>query len=215
VSADLSLITLISEASLLVKLVMLTLLIISMYSWMLIFKKHGEISQAKQDADKFEDKFWSGNELNNLYEDISSRPHTSHGMEGIFEVGFKGRYLDGRLAINGAIFETEVEDNQFFEFFAGPWGLLRVVTSIDELDISGSELDFKYALTDNLRLDGGIGFTDGKIKKNTHRPNTVGNNAPLAPEHTYNLGMQYETAFSANYDLIVRVDYMEVGETFG
>ena len=71
-----------------------------------------------------------------------------------FEVGFKGRYLDGRLAINGAIFETEVDDNQFFEFFAGPWGLLRVVTSIDQLDISGSELDFKYALTDSIRLDG-------------------------------------------------------------
>ena len=88
-SADLSLITLISEASLLVKLVMLTLLAISMYSWMLIFKKWGELSEAKLDADKFEDKFWSGNELNNLYEDISSRPHNSHGMEGIFEVGFK------------------------------------------------------------------------------------------------------------------------------
>ncbi|MDA9969915.1 TonB-dependent receptor [Gammaproteobacteria bacterium] len=131
-----------------------------------------------------------------------------------FEVGFKGRYLDGRLAINGAIFETEVDDNQFFEFFAGPWGLLRVVTSIDQLDISGSELDFKYALTDSIRLDGGIGYTDGEIKKNAHRPNTIGNNAPLAPEHTYNLGMQYETAFSANYDLVVRVDYMEVGETW-
>ncbi len=131
-----------------------------------------------------------------------------------FEVGFKGRYLDGRLAINGAIFETDVDDNQFFEFFAGPWGLLRVVTSIDQLDISGSELDFKYALTDSIRLDGGIGYTDGEIKKNAHRPNTVGNNAPLAPEHTYNLGMQYETAFSANYDLVVRVDYMEVGETW-
>ena len=131
-----------------------------------------------------------------------------------FEVGFKGRYLDGRLAINGALFETEVDDNQFFEFFAGPWGLLRVVTSIDQLDISGSELDFKYALTDRIRLDGGIGFTDGEIKKNAHRPNTVGNNAPLAPEHTYNLGMQYETSFSANYDLIMRVDYMEVGETW-
>ena len=131
-----------------------------------------------------------------------------------FEVGFKGRYLDGRLAINGALFETEVDDNQFFEFFAGPWGLLRVVTSIDQLDISGSELDFKYALTDSIKLDGGIGYTDGEIKKNAHRPNTIGNNAPLAPEHTYNLGMQYETSFSANYDLIVRVDYMEVGETW-
>ena len=131
-----------------------------------------------------------------------------------FDAGFKGRYLDGRLAVNGALFQTEVDDNQFFEFFAGPWGLLRVVTSIDALDISGSELDFKYALTDNLRLDGGVGFTDGEIKENTHRPGTVGNNAPLAPEHTYNLGIQYETAFSANYDLIIRMDYMEVGETW-
>lgn len=68
---------------------MLTLLIISMYSWMLIFKKRSEIARAKQNANKFEDKFWSGNELNNLYEDISSRPHTNQGMEGIFEVGFK------------------------------------------------------------------------------------------------------------------------------
>ena len=131
-----------------------------------------------------------------------------------FELGFKGRYLDGRLEVNGALFETEVDDNQFFEFFAGPWGLLRVVTSIDQLDISGSELDFKYALTDTVRLDGGIGLTDGEIKKNDHRPSTVGNNAPLAPEHTLNLGLQYESSFSANYDLVLRADYMQVGETW-
>lgn len=88
-STDLSLITLISEASVLVQLVMLTLLLISLYSWTLIFKKRTEVAQAKRDADAFEDKFWSGNELNRLYEDISSRPHSSRGMEGIFEVGFK------------------------------------------------------------------------------------------------------------------------------
>ena len=88
-NADLSMITLISEASLIVKLVMLSLLAISLYSWLLIFRKREELSQAKTDADSFEDKFWSGNELNKLYEDISSRPHASRGMEGIFEVGFK------------------------------------------------------------------------------------------------------------------------------
>lgn len=88
-NADLSLVTLIVEASLLVKLVMLILLLISMYSWMIIFKKRSELRQARHDADTFEDKFWSGNELNRLYEDISSRPHASRGMEGIFEVGFK------------------------------------------------------------------------------------------------------------------------------
>src|SRR5690554_5660050 len=89
VTADLSLITLISEASLLVKLVMLALLLISFYSWLIIFRKRTELQQARRDADAFEDKFWSGNELNRLYEDISSRPHASRGMEGIFEVGFK------------------------------------------------------------------------------------------------------------------------------
>jgi biopolymer transport protein TolQ len=89
VSADLSIVSLIAEASLLVKLVMLTLLLISFYSWFLIFRKRAELQQAKHDADTFEDKFWSGNELNRLYEDISSRPHNSSGMEGIFEVGFK------------------------------------------------------------------------------------------------------------------------------
>ncbi|HET8808381.1 MAG TPA: protein TolQ [Methylophaga sp.] len=84
-----SLFALISEASLLVKLVMLTLLLISLYSWTLIFKKRAEIARALKDADNFEDKFWSGNELNKLYEDITARPHASRGMEGIFETGFK------------------------------------------------------------------------------------------------------------------------------
>ena len=88
-NADLSMITLVSEASFLVKLVMLSLLAISLYSWLLIFRKREGLSQAKIDADSFEDKFWSGNELNKLYEDIASSPASSRGMEGIFEVGFK------------------------------------------------------------------------------------------------------------------------------
>jgi len=89
VNADLSLITLISEASLLVKLVMLMLLAVSLWSWMLIFRKWSELAQAKREADVFEDQFWSGNELNKLYEAISGRGHVSRGMEGIFETGFK------------------------------------------------------------------------------------------------------------------------------
>jgi len=101
VSADLSIIALISEASLLVKLVMLALLLISFYSWLLIFRKRSELEQAKRDADAFEDKFWSGNELNRLYEDISSRPHASRGMEGIFEVGFK-EFVRLKKSTNGS-----------------------------------------------------------------------------------------------------------------
>ena len=99
-TADLSIITLISEASLLVKLVMLALLLISFYSWLIIFRKRSELEQAKRDAAAFEDKFWSGNELNRLYEDISSRPHASRGMEGIFEVGFK-EFVRLKKSVNG------------------------------------------------------------------------------------------------------------------
>lgn len=88
-NTDLSIITLILDASLLVQLVMLALLLISFYSWFLIFKKRAELSHAKSEADKFEDRFWSGNELNRLYEEISARPHKSEGMAGIFESGFK------------------------------------------------------------------------------------------------------------------------------
>jgi biopolymer transport protein TolQ len=121
VNADLSLISLITEASLLVQLVMLTLLLISFYSWLIIFRKRSELEKAKKDADLFEDKFWSGNELNKLYEDLTSRPHTSKGMEGIFEVGFKefvrlkktskdpGRVMDGSQRVMRISLAREID----------------------------------------------------------------------------------------------------------
>ena len=128
------------------------------------------------------------------------------------ELGFKGRYMDNRLQLNGAIFQTEVEDNQFFEFFAGTFGLMRVVTTIDELELQGAELDFKFAATDKIRIDGGVGVTDGEIKENKHRPYTVGNDAPLTPDYTANLGVQYTTQLG-KLESVLRVDYARVGET--
>ena len=128
------------------------------------------------------------------------------------EFGFKGRYLENRLQLNGAIFQTKVEDNQFFEFFAGTFGLMRVVTTIDELELQGAELDFKYAATDTIRIDGGFGLTDGEIKENKHRPYTVGNDAPLTPKYTVNLGVQYTNQIGA-LESILRVDYARIGET--
>lgn len=131
-----------------------------------------------------------------------------------FEVGLKGNYLDQRLQLNAAVFQTNVDDNQFFEFFAGPFGLLRVVTTIDELELRGAEMDFTYLLADGLTVYGGVGFTDGEIKENRHRPATEGNEAPLAPEYTLNLGGQWQHRLGSGLDLIVRADYRRVGETW-
>ncbi|MGI9238302.1 MAG: TonB-dependent receptor, partial [Woeseiaceae bacterium] len=60
-------------------------------------------------------------------------------VSNAFEVGVKTDWLDSRLRVNAALFYTDVDDNQFFEFFAGPFGILRVVTTIDEISIQGFE----------------------------------------------------------------------------
>ena len=131
-----------------------------------------------------------------------------------FEVGVKGNYLDNRLKLNAALFHTVVDDNQFFEFFAGPFGLLRAVTTIDELRLQGAEVDFDYRLTDSLKVFGGVGYTDGKIRKNNHRPDTEGNDAPLAPDYTLNLGGQWTRQLMADIELLVRIDYARIGKTW-
>ena len=100
--------------------------------------------------------------------------------------------MDNRLRVNASVFKTEVEDSQFFEFYAGPFGLMRVVTTIEEVEIQGFEMDFNAVITENLSVFGGLGILDSEIIRNTHRPVTQGNDAPQAPDRTYNLGTQFE-----------------------
>lgn len=130
------------------------------------------------------------------------------------EIGIKASLLDDRVKINAALFNTQVDDNQFFEFFAGPFGLLRAVTTIDELAISGFEMDIKAQLSDDLSVFAGLGMLDSEIKENKNRPLTVGNKAPQSPENTYTMGVNWETDISSELLLTTRVDYQYTGETF-
>jgi iron complex outermembrane receptor protein len=128
------------------------------------------------------------------------------------EVGAKMVFLDNRLRVNAAWFSTDIDDNQFFEFFAGPFGLMRVVTTIEQVEIQGVELDFDAVLTDNFRMYGGVGFLDSKIKENQNRPLSVGNDAPQAPEETWNLGGELSFPMGSNWEISARVDYQHIGE---
>ena len=58
-----------------------------------------------------------------------------------FEVGLKGSFADGRINYDLAGYYTRVRDMQFFEFFVGGFGLLRVVSNIDRVDLKGAELN--------------------------------------------------------------------------
>jgi biopolymer transport protein TolQ len=108
VTQDLSFISLISNASLLVQLVMALLLIVSVMSWTYIFRKMFAIRSAQTQTEAFERTFWSGGNLNSLYEDATSNRRKSTGdsgaLERIFESGM-GEFnkIKMSLANRGAV----------------------------------------------------------------------------------------------------------------
>src|SRR5262249_39277840 len=84
----LSLLKLIVQASVPVQIVIALLLLASLSSWAIIFRKRRVIGRARREADRFESRFWSGDDLAQLYRAIESRGGAT-GMAGIFEFGFR------------------------------------------------------------------------------------------------------------------------------
>jgi biopolymer transport protein TolQ len=89
VTADLSLVHLVTGASFLVQIVLFLLLMVSIASWTLIFRKWRELKIARAALDEFEARFWSGTDLDALHKHITSRPEYITGAAGIFEAGFR------------------------------------------------------------------------------------------------------------------------------
>ena len=81
VTQDLDIWTLILNASLVVKVVMFLLLAVSFMSWMFIFQKWFSIRRANAQTDKFEREFWSGNDLNSLYQLVAIRETKPQTLE--------------------------------------------------------------------------------------------------------------------------------------
>ena len=87
VTTDLSIITLIANASILVKGVMLLLAGVSVMSWYWIFRKAFAIRDARAKTDQFERDFWSGGDLNALFQSAVNDRHSAGALERIFEAG--------------------------------------------------------------------------------------------------------------------------------
>ena len=79
--------SLISNASLVVQLVMLTLVAASVMSWVMIFQRSNFLRSAKRALDSFEERFWSGIDLSKLYRQAGSNPDPDSGLEQIFRAG--------------------------------------------------------------------------------------------------------------------------------
>jgi hypothetical protein len=83
-----SVLSLILNAGPVVKVIIAMLLLASLASWTIIFRKKRLLSQAEGEANKFEGTFWSGGDLGKLYRAIGARNRPPVGMESIFEAGF-------------------------------------------------------------------------------------------------------------------------------
>lgn len=87
--AELNFIELIADASLLVQLVMLTLVLMSLISWAMIFQRSRVLGQAQHQAKTFEERFWSGIDLAKLYNDLALNADNNTGLTCLFKAGFK------------------------------------------------------------------------------------------------------------------------------
>lgn len=83
-----SIVTLVLEASWVVKFVLLLLLLASVASWAIIVQKSRLIRSAREISDDFETTFWSGSDLTTLHQRITGLTRGTQGMESIFKAGF-------------------------------------------------------------------------------------------------------------------------------
>ena len=130
-----SVLSLITSASVLVQIVMLVLLLASLLSWYYIFLKIFTFKRATRLAEEFEKKFWSGADLNELYQRAVAARDTAGSQERIFESGFqefiklrKQPNMDIRTVLDGtrramrATYQREMEQLESYLSFLASVG---------------------------------------------------------------------------------------------
>lgn len=157
-SADLSIVTLVMNASLVVKIVMGILLFASLLSWATIFSKGIVLSRAMKQTNEFEKRFWSGADLAQLFETATSRRDRSGAEERIFAAGMteylklsgkaEGELLSGVRRGMNAVYQRELDDlerglpllasigsvSPYIGLFGTVWGIMNAFTGLSTLD---------------------------------------------------------------------------------
>ncbi|RCS58105.1 protein TolQ [Parvibium lacunae] len=123
VSHDISILSLILNASFVVQCVMALLLLVSLWSWTYIFRKKFGLSREKRLTDDFERNFWSGGDLSALYQKATSDLQNAGSLERIFEAGMReflkvrklqntdqGACLDGARRAMRAAYQRELDE---------------------------------------------------------------------------------------------------------
>jgi biopolymer transport protein TolQ len=159
---ELSIFTLVTQASFVVQLVMAGLLLASLASWTVIFGKLFGLRRVRNVNEEFEREFWAGRNLNELYADAAKRGTSgkSAPMERIFASGMReflklrekrvadaGALLDGARRAMRASFQREldvIESNLSFlasvgsvspyvGLFGTVWGIMHAFVGLSNM----------------------------------------------------------------------------------
>ena len=154
-------------------------------------------------------------------------PGVPTGIEPVFdqqdtrggEIGIKTSWLGGALTANAAGFYTEVDNYQTFNFaIIGGIGQ-QFVTPIDEVEIYGFEVDAVWKATDWLKFNGAFALNETEVTadEGNRLIDIVGNQAPLTPDSTLNLGVEVLKDFSyfgQDIESYLKINYQRIGSLF-
>src|SRR5882672_8782765 len=156
---EFSIVTLVTQASFVVQLVMAGLMIGSLASWTVIFGKLFGLRRTRAANENFEREFWAGKNLNDLYHDAAKKPESAP-MERIFASGMRefmklrekrvadaGALLDGARRAMRASYQREmdaIESNLSFlasvgsvspyvGLFGTVWGIMHAFIGLSNL----------------------------------------------------------------------------------
>ncbi len=156
-SQDLSILTLVMNASFVVQLVMLLLVCVSVASWAAIFRKLFALKRVHALNEEFERDFWSGNSLNDLYASAAQNAKNAGPMERIFASGMReyqklrerrivdpGTLMDGARRAMRASFQREMDVvesslsflasvgsvSPYVGLFGTVWGIMHAFTGL-------------------------------------------------------------------------------------
>ena len=159
-TADLSILTLISNASIVVKIVLAILIVLSLASWTVIFRKFFAITRATRQTDDFESRFWSGTELTKLLETANRSRDTAGMEERIFAAGMNEFMKQRQSPASGgdvvnrvsramrAVFTREMDHlegglpllasigstSPYIGLFGTVWGIMNAFTGLSSLE---------------------------------------------------------------------------------
>ncbi|MBO7173171.1 MAG: protein TolQ [Burkholderiaceae bacterium] len=157
-SPDMSILSLLMHASVVVQAVLAILVFLSLVSWTRIFQKWFQLRQAKRMSEDFESRFWSGSELTKLYEHAQNHHGNSGTQERIFAAGMtefmklsnRGSVeaLDGVRRAMRATYQRELDNlerglptlasigsvSPYVGLFGTVWGIMNAFTGLSALD---------------------------------------------------------------------------------